>query len=142
MTDREKVIKGLEILINGCEYIHCDDCCFYISTKPLRCGLREEQIKEDALSLLKEQEARVMTLDQLEDALDTVVWLETPVSENLADGYSLIMAYSHKYGYMVFDSPFGDNPSQDRLEYSEYGRSWRCWDRRPSEEKRKVVKWE
>lgn len=54
--DREKVIKGLEILINGCEYIHCEDCCFYISTKPTRCGLREEQIKEDALALLKEQE--------------------------------------------------------------------------------------
>ena len=62
MTDREKVIKGLEILINGCEYIHCDDCCFYISTKPLRCGLREEQIKEDALALLKEQEKKQITL--------------------------------------------------------------------------------
>ena len=56
MADREKVIKGLEILMNGCEYIHCDDCCFYISTKPTRCGLREEQIQEDALALLKEQE--------------------------------------------------------------------------------------
>ena len=63
MPDREKVIKGLEILINGCEYIHCDDCCFYISTKPLRCGLREEQIKEDALALLKEQEAVSITTD-------------------------------------------------------------------------------
>ena len=62
MTDRDKVIKGLEILINGCEYIHCDDCCFYISTKPLRCGLREEQIKEDALALLKEQEKKQITL--------------------------------------------------------------------------------
>ena len=62
MPDREKVIKGLEILINGCEYIHCDDCCFYISTKPLRCGLREEQIKEDALELLKEQEKKQITL--------------------------------------------------------------------------------
>jgi hypothetical protein len=56
MPDREKVIKGLEILINGCEHIHCDDCCFYISTKPTRCGLRENQIQEDALALLKEQE--------------------------------------------------------------------------------------
>lgn len=55
MPDRDKVIKGLEILMNGCEYIHCDDCCFYISAKPTRCGLREEQIQEDALSLLKEQ---------------------------------------------------------------------------------------
>lgn len=96
---------------------------------------------DDALVLLKEHEPKVLTINQLEDAIDTVVWLETPVSENLADGYSLIMAYSHKYGYMYFDSPFGDNPSQDRLEYSEYGRSWRCWDRRPSEEQRKAVKW-
>ena len=56
MADIEKVIKGLEILMNGCEYIHCDDCCFYISTKPTRCGLREEQIQEDAIALLKEQE--------------------------------------------------------------------------------------
>jgi hypothetical protein len=91
--------------------------------------------------LLKEQEPKVLTVDQLEDALDTVVWLETPVSENLADGYSLIMAYSHKYGYIIVDSPFGDNPSQDRLEYWEYGRSWRCWDKRPTEEQRQVVKW-
>ncbi|MBQ1779304.1 MAG: hypothetical protein IIZ93_14210 [Acidaminococcaceae bacterium] len=56
MPDREKVIKGLEILMNGCEYIQCEDCCFYISTKPCRCGLREEQIQEDSLALLKEQE--------------------------------------------------------------------------------------
>ena len=64
MIDREKVIKGLEILMNGCEYIHCDDCCFYISTKPTRCGLREEQIKEDALALLKEQEAKIEQLNR------------------------------------------------------------------------------
>lgn len=57
--DREKVIKGLEILMNGCEYIQCEDCCFYISTKPFRCGLREEQIQEDALALLKEQQEQI-----------------------------------------------------------------------------------
>ena len=95
-----------------------------------------------AISLLKEQKAKVLTVDQLEDALDTVVWLETPVSKNLADGYALIMAYSHKYGFMLFDSPFGDNPSQDRLEYSEYGKSWRCWNKRPTDEQRQAVKWE
>lgn len=96
----------------------------------------------NVIALMKEQQPKVLTVDQLEDALDTVVWLETPVSENLADGYSLIMAYSHKYGYMLFDSPFGDNPSQDRLEYSEYGRSWRCWDKRPTDEQRQAVSWE
>lgn len=99
-------------------------------------------ILEKALQLLKEHEPHVLTIDQLEDALDTVVWLDMPGAENLADGYALIMAYSHKHECMFFDSPFGDSPSQDRLEYSEYGRSWRCWDRRPLEEQRKAVKWE
>ena len=122
--DKEKLIKELEKI---CDY-----------TMPPH----EFRVLNDVLVLLKEQEARVMTLDQLEDALDTVVWLETPVSENLADGYSLIMAYSHKYGHMLFDSPFGDNPSQDRLEYSEYGKSWRCWNKRPTDEQRQAVKWE
>lgn len=53
--------------MNGCEYIHCEDCCFYISIKPHRCGLREEQIQEDAIALLKEQEAvrpRVSCVEQ------------------------------------------------------------------------------
>lgn len=129
MPDRENVIKELENAPNTVK-----DGFYYLRIT--------HKLRDDAIDLLKEQEAKVLTVDQLEDALDTVVWLETPVSENLADGYSLIMAYSHKYGYMFFDSPFGDNPSQDRLEYSEYGRSWRCWDRRPSEEQRNAVKWE
>ena len=71
MPDREKVIKGLEILMNGCEYIHCDDCCFYISAKPTRCGLREEQIQEDALSLLKEQPELVQCKDCKHHGKDT-----------------------------------------------------------------------
>lgn len=131
MTDREKVIAGIESQL--------DDLSKYADTDEV-ITLTQNQAK-DILALLKNDKAHVMTVDQLEDALDTVVWLETPVSENLADGYSLIMAYSHKYGYMFFESPFGDNPSQDRLEYSEYGRSWRCWDKRPSEEQRKTVNW-
>lgn len=99
-------------------------------------------VLKEITALLKEQGPRVLTVDQLEEVLDTVVWLETPVSENLADGYSLIMAYNHKYGYMFFDSPFGGNPSMDRLEYAEYGKSWRCWDKRPTDEQRRAVKWD
>jgi len=130
MPDRDSAIKGLELLA------HWPDGLIFLD--------KEKWIKpccERAVALLKEQEANILTVNQLEDALDTVVWLETPVSENLADGYSLIMAYSHKYGYMYFESPFGDNPSQDILEYSEYGKSWRCWNKRPTDEQRQAVKW-
>ena len=30
MIDREKVIKGLDIILNGCNEIQCEDCCFHI----------------------------------------------------------------------------------------------------------------
>ena len=146
MTDRKELIEVLEHCMkddcNGCPNHYtdgrmaCDDYIYGMSA-----SMPVARI-QDAVDLLKEQRAHIMTIDQLEDALDTVVWLETPVSENLADGYSLIMAYSHKRGWMLFDSPFGDNQSQDRLEYSEYGKSWRCWNKRPTDEQRQAVEWD
>lgn len=134
IPDKEKVIKEAEEVL---ESISPDDKHRLHMGITMKLGW-----VYDVLSLLKNQGAHILTLDQLEDALDTVVWLETPMSENLSDGYSLITAYSRKCGYMFFISPFGDDPSQDRMKYSEYGRSWRCWDRRPLEEQRKAVKWD
>lgn len=140
MADKEKAKKGLRQHCEGSMFDRCGECPYYeVADEPFQC---RDALLLDALALLKEQEPHVLTIDQLEDALDTVVWLDMPGAENLADGYALIMAYSHKHECMFFDSPFGDSPSQDRLEYSEYGRSWRCWDRRPLEEQRKAVKWE
>lgn len=159
MIDRDKVIKGLELLHSRLLDAAKLDAIAMLDASMVADAitmLKEHEEKTKHLNditleyakevfrlqaMLKEQEAKVLTIDQLEDALDTVVWLETPVSENLADGYSLITAYSHKCGCMIFDSPFGDNPSQDRLEYSKYGKSWRCWDKRPTDEQRDEVKW-
>lgn len=137
MIEREKVIKGLEYHLKE---LSAGKTCFecpYLGDSPC-----EIHLITDTIALLKEQEPHVLTIAQLEEALDTVVWLDIPGAENLADGYALIMAYSHKHECMFFDSPFGDNPSQDRLEYSSYGKLWRCWDRRPTEDQRQAVKWE
>ena len=138
MADLGKVIYGIERCI-----CHVPDACrdgAYDAGHPYNECV--EMMLRDALELLKEQEPRVMTLEELEDALDTVVWLDIPNTENLADGYSLIMAYSHKNGFILLDSPFGDNPSQDRFEYKDYGITWRCWTFRPTDEQRKAVKWD
>ena len=64
--DREKVKKGLEIILNGCDEIQCEDCCFHIKepTKPRRCGMIEEQIQEEALALLKKQEEQKFFVDE------------------------------------------------------------------------------
>lgn len=64
MPDWEKVIKGMEIIHNGCDGIKCCDCCYQIKepAKPGRCGLDEEQIYQDALALLKEQQDEIYAL--------------------------------------------------------------------------------
>lgn len=148
--DAKNVIKALQCrkcaghrINNPCEE---NGACYYahqirdINGDPYFPYLCDtEKICSDALALLG---PRVLTLEEVEDALDTVVWLDMPESENLADGYSLIMAYSRKNGFVMFDSPFGDNPSQDRFEYEDYGKTWRCWDKRPTDEQRGCVKWD
>ena len=139
MAELEKVIKGLECCSQSDNYSRkpCKECPYNNEWRDGQgivhlCQIT--QLRKDALSLLKAQGTRVMTLEELEDALDTVVWLDIPNTENLADGYSLIMAYSHKNGFIFLESPFGDNPSQDRFEYKDYGITWRCWTSRPTDE--------
>ena len=138
MAELGKVLNALE---NCTAHPKCRDCGWK------ECEYEHETVEipltlaKDAHSLLKAQEPRVMTLEELEDALDTVVWLDIPNTENLADGYSLIMAYSHKNGFIFLESPFGDNPSQDRFEYKDYGITWRCWTSRPTDEQRRKIPW-
>lgn len=135
-TDLGNVIRGLEccILRDPDDHARCSKCPYD--------GNCVNRLKMDALELLKAQEPRVMSLEEIEDALDTVVWLDIPGAENLADGFSLIMAYSRKNGFVLLDSPFGDNPSQDRFEYTDYNKTWRCWTSRPTDEQREATPWE
>ena len=86
--------------------------------------------------------ARVMTLEELEDAIDTVVWVEEPEFENFADHYALIMAYSHKVGFVRVSFGFAEMPVDCEYEYEDYGKKWRCWTQRPTDEQRKAVPWE
>ena len=134
MTKREDVIRTLinhssdDHDCTKCSYFKCDDCIDYLMM--------------DAAQLLKAQEPRVLTLVEVEDALDTVVWVERPGDENLVDGFGLIVVYSHKEGWMCIQRPFGEDPSEDDYDYSDYGKGWRCWSARPTDEQRKAVRWD
>ena len=58
MSDREKVIKGLEHCISELEYIDdnpCKGCPYFVSDQY---GCDRTQMEKDALALLKEQEAQ------------------------------------------------------------------------------------
>ena len=82
--------------------------------------------------MLKAQEPRVLTLEEIEAS--DVVWM------NVSD--TVIAAV-----YDVFSSTpnfwdFHTKQGTWSMAVREYGRTWRCWSSRPTDEQRRAVKWE
>lgn len=74
MTDREKVIRGLEAHANlkTCETYAGEDCPYYNrggSYPKVTCS---SFLAADALALLREQEPRVMTLEEIQERAEAV----------------------------------------------------------------------
>lgn len=121
MVNREKVLKGLECCLVFDEdwLYHCDECP-YRATEDERkvidwcCHL--EELRKDALELLKEQEPRVLTLEEAKKA--EVCWLE-------------------QRGYEPYATDDADTWNPEI-----YGKAYRCWSLKPTDEQRKAVKWD
>ena len=136
MADVEKVIKGLECCMaekmccNKCPYKgQCDDGGYYYS-----------RAIEEALELLKAQEPRVMTLEEVKRlAPDDDVWIEY----HELDGWTISAVTVRE----IYDNGILcrlQNPRFSFGRYNYYGGdwlAWRCWTSRPTNEQRKAVKW-
>ena len=124
MTDKEKVIKGLESL-----YTRLLDA----ATRD-RIAMLDAIIVADALALLKAQEPRVMTATEAYTA--DYVYIEfdgviTPAirTTNERDG--------HRESYFATQQLGGD-----WMRWDDYGITWRCWTSRPTEAELEAVKWD
>ena len=131
MADREKVIKGL----NDIHAVACglgDDECYLNSI-----GIKQLQtLINDATELLKAQEPRVMTLEEVNTAAGRDVWLE--LSGNIAED---VMIATTIEGC----GPKGICTRYESLNYVGYGikpYGWRCWTSRPTDEQREAIPWE
>ena len=124
MPDREKVIRWLEACSTGCEY-----GCPYDSVVRYEC---KANLMRDALELLKKQEPQVLTLEEVLGGDEC--WFE---HINGACGYADL--YVHENG-MVGVSRI--NKIISFIPAESYGKQWRCWSYRPTEEQRKAVKWD
>ena len=115
MPDREKVIEGLEeteiMLIQA-----VDRGGEMAVMGAFKCLNRVT----DALVLLKEQEPRVLTLEEARTY--EVVW---PEDKGEGELHPLIV----------------ENNMNDS-KYYKYGVHWRVWSAKPTDEQRKAVKWE
>ena len=131
MTDLEKVIKGLEccILRNPDDHARCSQCSYG--------GNCVNRLKMDALELLKAQEPRVMTLDEVEALPYGHVLIETDKNESLRWLDALMFCKNTNFSF-----DFITLEGRARLLGTEYNREWRCWTSRPTEEQREAVKWD
>lgn len=129
MPDREKIIKGLEHCSKG--PIGCQTNCPY--QRDFGC---RAQLTADVLSLLKEQEARVMTMSEVK-AFD---WDYCYLEEERLPGKEY-RAVCGDYALTCITWPC---VTSMRIQHGDesYGRKWRCWSAKPTDEQRKTVKWE
>ena len=127
MVDREKVIKGLECCSKGCSqncpYFEIDGC--------------NALLANDAIALLKEQEAHVLTLDEAVDGNHVYYvefqyhldrgWVKCDFDRMYVDGEVTMLFLRDKTFYQ---------------QKEHYGQLWRLWSNRPTCEQMKAVKWE
>ena len=135
MIDREKVISALEICSNNS---FCNNCWYWNNPHEGDCN---DALMRDALELLKAHEPRVMTLEELED-WDGAVFFEIyetdmyyaliediELTACINGGYTFVNVEPGEYHRRVWDG-------------EHYGKIWRCWTSRPTDEQREAVKWE
>lgn len=136
----EKVKAGLEACSIG---LYCpDEECPYAKDKEEKEENCIALLARDALEVIEALETHVMTLEEVEDALDTVVWVDRPLFDNTSNEYALIDAYSRKTQMVELRYPFSDKEYRERADYAAYGKNWRCWNARPTDEQREAVKWD
>ena len=88
----------------------------------------------EALTLLKAQEPRVMTLDELSEKTD--VWFESLVYDTIDPALSSGSYDDGTVGLMTLEEELF------YLDEADYGTKWRCWTQRPTDAQREAVPWE
>ena len=121
VADREKVIRGLERFI--------DDF------KPF-CGNRDDwQRVYDALALLREQEPRVMTLEELQA-------IETPWNRNTPPYLFVERRSFAESRWMSWGFLHDGVRLHGTMGVQNYGSKWRVWNLQPTPEQMRETPWE
>ena len=95
----------------------------------------EAEVIDDVISLLKEQEPRVMTLEEIEKS--EIGFLEFTHEEDIMPALLIDVYADDTVGVIT-----PDEDGEYWLPTNEYGKTWSCWSARPTDEQRKEAKWE
>lgn len=143
MDKREKVIKGLTCCDGAAVHLgHCQEDCPYLGESE-RADKCVEKLHSDSLSLLKAQEPRVMTLEEVKGMKRLTICAVEQRSKVIKN------TFNAEYGGIVTLGnenflDFGLYADTNRYRRTEagYGKTWRCWTSRPMDEQREAVEWE
>ena len=91
-----------------------------------------------ALALLKEQGPRVLTLEKIQSGTVEVAWLECSDKQEVQAGLWFKRINEGEDEGIIIHVLDGF----EGLRTAVYGKTWRCWTARPTEEQRKAVKWD
>lgn len=94
-----------------------------------------QKIAMKAISKLKTQKLRIITIEELED------WLEPVYYEDIYSGGRWALIADCQEVYFTFNFVDPEYLKEDQLHFSGYGRLWRCWNKKPTDEQKKAVKW-
>ena len=135
--DREKVIRAIECCTNKvCIYTDTEKECPYWEMCDKYFEDCTTALAKDALALLKAQEPRVMTLEELAD------WHKKPESER----EPIYVEYLPNSGLGTSKwtiEYFGFNPNLYPNKNSGYYGKWlRCWTSRPTLEQMEATPWQ
>lgn len=125
MTDLEKLIEGLEM---SYRYSNVDEDNTLVP----------QQLVLDVLALLKAQEPRVLELDEFENVLGRDVPLYFEQRDSIS-GWDIYSGLEKETMDIITSAVWAEDQTWQR-EF--YGKEWRCWTSRPTEEQSKAVKWE
>ena len=130
--DKETVITHLQIIHTWAEFARERDLQFF-TAKYLE---DIAQWADDAISLLKEPEPRVMKLEDVK----AFGWDYCYLEEERLPGKE----YRSVCGDYALTCITWPCVASMRIQHGDnnYGKKWRCWTAKPTDEQRKAVKWE
>ena len=124
--DRKKVIKALEYAWE------------YIRERPnptaFPKAMAMDGIKK-GIAMLKEQEPHLLDISEIYTAHKLDVWIEEK-GDNTVHTLMLVETEMTDKRQVAFFFPMIVRPVKA------YGKTWRCWSARPTDEQRKAVKWD
>ena len=136
--DRDKIIEGFECCTKWMvdnDINACDNCPYHHEYNDFdhNCiGM----LNNDILALLKEQEPRVMTLDEVKNFDWDYCYLE---EEHLPGKEYRTVCGDYALTCITWPCVISM-----RIQHGDdtYGKKWRCWSAKPTDEQRKAVQWE